>query len=529
MNATRPGEALIEALRDPGAYPHEVVPPVRVVETHVSWVLLTGPYAYKIKKPLKLSFLDYSTVERRAFFCAEELRLNRRHAPGLYLDTVAIRRDGASIRVGGDGGEIVEHAVRMVQFDTREELDALIGRHAVREEEIEALGTGLAAVHATSDRAALESGYGSARRVERVTLDNFAELDALALPEPLPERAARLREWVARTHDVLDASFEERRRDGHVRECHGDLHCANVVRWAGRLTPFDGIEFDPALRYIDVANDLAFLTMDLAVRGRNDLRHAVLNAWAEALGDYAALPLLPYYEVYRALVRAKVAGLRARQHAGSAAPARSADGTAMRYLEWALQRTGPSRPALLITCGLSGSGKTWLARALARSLRALHVRSDIERKRLAGIAPLGDSRSAPDAGIYTLEFNARTYARLAQCAVACLRGGESVIVDAAFLRRAERTRMLELARTLDAPACILHCTAPLDVLKARVAARRKERTDASEADVALLDRQPAYWEPLGDGERACAIEIDTSQPDPLGAAQARLEQRLTRH
>jgi uncharacterized protein len=217
----------------------------------------------------------------------------------------------------------------------------------------------------------------------------------------------------------------DRRAAGRVRECHGDLHCGNVVRWSGRLTPFDGIEFDPALRFIDVVNDIAFLTMDLAERGRPDLRHAALQAWCESTGDFAGLPLLQYYECYRALVRAKVAALGALQAPEPSVARDAAIATCRRYLDWAAGRLAPRRPALLLTCGLSGSGKTWLARAARATAGALHVRSDVERKRLAGLAPQADSRSEPDGGIYTLAFNARTYGRLERCAAAALAGGEA--------------------------------------------------------------------------------------------------------
>jgi predicted kinase len=316
--------------------------------------------------------------------------------------------------------------------------------------------------------------------------------------------------------------MRERREQGRIRECHGDLHCGNVVRWEGRLTPFDGIEFDPALRFIDVVNDISFLAMDLAERGRADLRSAVLQAWIEELGDFAGLPLLTYYETYRALVRAKVAALRALQ-AEPSAPSRAATLTeCARYLAWAAERIGKRTPILVITCGLSGSGKTWLARRLRDPLLALHVRSDVERKRLAGLAPGADSRSPPDAGIYTPDFTARTYDRLNECAAASLAGGESIIVDAAFLRRDERVRLLSLAESHGAPACIVHCTAPVDVLRERVAARHAKRNDPSEAGVDVLARQPAWWEDFDEHEQPHVIEVDTSRPASVATAIERL-------
>jgi predicted kinase len=305
----------------------------------------------------------------------------------------------------------------------------------------------------------------------------------------------------------------ERREQGWVRECHGDLHCANIVRWGGRLTPFDGIEFDPALRFIDVVNDIAFLTMDLAVRGRRDLRRAVLDAWTTTLGDYPGLALLRYYEAYRALVRAKVAALRAGQHAADSPEAIAAGRELQSYFEFSRDRAQESVPNLVLTCGLSGSGKTWLARALAPPLDALHLRSDVERKRLAGLEPLADSRSMPGGGLYTREFNERTYGRLRDCARGCLQGGENLIVDAAFLRVEERVSMLDLARELGATPRILHCTAPMSVLRERVSSRQQKRQDASEAGVDVLERQTGWREAFTNVESPLVLEVDTTRPD----------------
>jgi aminoglycoside phosphotransferase family enzyme/predicted kinase len=519
---THPHPQLIAGLLRPEAYPHAVREPVRLAETHISWVLLTGEYAYKIKKPLRLSFLDYSTLERRQALCEEEVRLNRRHAPGLYLGVSAITGSAAAPRVDG-AGPVLEHAVRMRQFDASDELAALLAAGSVTDADMTALGEDIAGFHDVADPAPMEGTFGDPDRVHRVTLDNFAELRRL--PEAAP--------WLARL-DALESRLTlllerdrslmiARRGEGRVRECHGDLHCGNVVRWQGRLTPFDGIEFEPGLRYIDVVNDVAFLTMDLAERGHAALRRAVLQAWREALGDCDGLPLLPYYEAYRALVRAKVAALRALQE-DPGSPARAGTvATCERYLDWAIARVRERRPSLLLTCGLSGSGKTWLARQLGPRLGALHLRSDVERKRLAGLAPHEDSRSAPDAGIYTREFNDRTYARLHECAAACLAAGEHVIVDAAFLRRHERQRFLTLAEENDSPAAIVHCRAPESVLRQRVAARSAARTDASEAGLDVLLRQPGYWEPFDASEQPSVIEVDTSAPPAVAAALARLQ------
>jgi aminoglycoside phosphotransferase family enzyme/predicted kinase len=502
---------------DPAAYAalHAVDEPVRCIETHVSWVFLTGRFAYKVKKPLRLSFIDYSTAARRAEYCHEELRLNRRHAPGLYLDVVPIGGTPAAPRVGtGDGSApVFEHALRMVQFDPAAGLCHLLQAAAVTPRECAALGTRIAQMQATAAHADPATPYGEPTAVHRVTLDNF---DELAHWVATAAEASLLQGLQERARSLFDAGrrrMTARRERGCIREGHGDLHCGNVVRWQGVLVPFDGLEFDPALRWIDVANDIAFLTMDLSAHQRDDLRRVTLQAWLTASGDFDALALLPYFELYRALVRAKVAVLG--QQAG--APAQSPASTP-RYLDWAATRAARPAPVLVLMAGLSGSGKTWLGERMAQHALALVVRSDVERKRLAGLSPLASSASPPDAGLYSVEFNTRTYARLRECAAASLQGRESIVVDAANLRREERSQFVALAVEHGARPVVVHCTAPLEVLRARVAARATAAADASEATVALLDRQPSYWEAFGADELDRVVTVDTTDPAAIERA-----------
>jgi len=512
---------MIEGLRKPDAYHHAVREPIRVAETHISWVLLTGEFAYKVKKPLRLSFLDYSDAAERRRLCEEEVRLNRRYAPDLYLGVTPITGPPDAPRMDGPGPTL-DHAVRMRQFAPEDELASLLEQGAVSSRELTALGREIARFHAAAALAPDGSPYGTPQTVIRVTRDNFAELG------PLPELRAD-DAGIDELEAQLVAGFESRlpklqarRRQGWIRECHGDLHCGNVVRWQGSLTPFDGIEFDPALRFVDVVNDVAFLTMDLSERGHPELRHAVLQAWLESLGDFPGLALLPCYEAYRALVRAKVATLRALQ---DNAERRRAVTDCRRYLHWARRRIRPAPRHLAITCGLSGSGKTRLAQHLGAELRWLCVRSDVERKRLAGLGPLDDSRSSPGAGIYTAEFNVRTYARLLECADAALGADESIVVDAAFLRRDERDRFRDLARRHGVDFLVLHCHAPTDVLRERVETRRRGAADASEADLDVLARQPSCWEAFDPEESASVLGVDTSVPTAVTDALRRVRER----
>jgi hypothetical protein len=512
--------AFAAAMQDPAAYAalHAVPGPVTCIETHVSWVFLTGPFAYKVKKPLRLSFIDYSTAERRLELCREELRLNRRHAPGLYVDVVPITGTPAAPRVGATDAPPFEHALRMVQFDPRLELTQLLQSGDVEVHELQEFGQRIARMHTTAAIAASDGTFGTPGSAHRITLDNFEEIARVLPGREEAQCMAQLRGQAQRLFEAGRRLMEQRRQDGRIRECHGDLHCGNVVRWQGTLVAFDGLEFDPGLRFIDVASDLAFLTMDLAVHGRTDLRREALQAWLETSGDFEAVALLPYFELYRALVRAKVAALRGQQARNTAAGATGAATLAHQYLDWAVTQIARPRPRLVVMVGLSGSGKTWLARRIAARSDTLIVRSDIERKRLAGLQPLDTSASAPDAGIYSREFNARTYERLRDCVADCLHGRESVVVDAANLRRDERDRFVAAARELEAEAVIVHCVAPLEVLKRRVAGRVATGADASEATVALLDRQPSYWEPFSDDELGRVVTVDTTAPDSIERA-----------
>jgi hypothetical protein len=490
------------ALLEPGAYPHPVRE-LRLVETHISWVFLTGDFAYKVKKPVRLDFLDFSTLELRRHFCEEELRLNRTFAPDLYLGLSTIGRLEPGLRVD-QGGEPVEYAVRMRQFDRSDELDTLLDADTVTPAMLTTFGATLASRHAAAPRAGPATPWAQPANVLRACRDNFGVLGSLA-PPALQPRVAALSAWTEREYRRLETVVLARHRDGWFRECHGDLHCANIVLHGGALVPFDALEFDPGLRWIDVMSDLAFLLMDLDARGHAELESAVLDGWLAGSGDYAGLVLLDFYRAYRAGVRAKIAAIRAGQ-----AGATSEGSGIERYLADAEHYLRRRRGQLIITSGVSGTGKSSLAARLLAPLDAVRVRSDVERKRLAGLAPLASSAGL----IYSVEMTTRTYRRLAELAMPALEAGFSVIADAAFLRQSERAEFAALARRQGVPFRILALTASRPVLEARVAARAASAEDPSEATVEVLRAQLGFAEPLTDAERAVAVEVDSSgEPD----------------
>lgn len=502
-----PAPELPAALLAATAWP-EGAAPDEWLQTHISWVFLVGEEAYKVKKPVRFDFVDFSTLELRRRFCEEELRINRRFAPDLYLGVSTIARTPAGIRVlrtgtPGAGEEVIDYAVRMRRFDRAEELDALVAGRAV----------GFGALQRFGERLALAQERSPMARPGAVvagTLDacrqNFDALDRQAPAAQGPTLAA-LRDWTESMHERLAGHFETRLAAGCYRECHGDLHCGNVVRREGDLWAFDALEFDPALRWIDVGSDLAFLTMDLEARGRADLRAAALDGWLTASGDVDALNVLAFYEVYRACVRAKVAAIRLAQ---SSAEPQPADAQALeRYLAAAARAAAPPRPLLIVMTGLSGSGKSWLAGQLLGPLGAVRVRSDVERKRLHGLAA-GDSSGG---GIYDQASTRRTYQRLSALAAVALQAGVPTVIDAACLRRDERETFAELGLRLGVPTRLVALEAPDELLRARIVERARADSDPSEADLGVLDLQTGAAEPLSDGERANALVLRTDNVD----------------
>ncbi len=506
VTETAEQRALVEALKHPAAYADRVAE-IRVAETHISWVFLTGEFAYKIKKSIKLPFLDFSTLELRRHFCDEELRLNRRLAPSLYLGVVPIGGEPSSPRVGAEPA--FEFAVKMRQFPDDVRLDRRLAAAdltpALREFAAE-----LARFHA--DLPPLAPRAASADAIAALN-DNFAALEKQVPPAQLePVRA-----WTERCASALEPLFEQRGARGRYRECHGDLHLENLLLLDGKIVAFDALEFDAKLREIDVASEAAFLVMDLLAHDRPELAYVFLTAYLEAGGDYDSLDVLRFYLVHRALVRAKVRAIKAAQNA-----AESGRGTIGPYLATARALVAPHAPLLVITHGLSGSGKTHVTSALIGALCAVRVRSDLERKRLRGLAADARTGSAVGAGIYDAAATERTYARLAEIAAGALRNGFDAIVDATFLRRSERGQFRALADQAGARFAILDCAAPESVLRSRIAEREAARNDASEAGLGVLDHQLAACEPLGDDERNHAVRIATDHDLATGAVLASL-------
>jgi aminoglycoside phosphotransferase family enzyme/predicted kinase len=478
-----------------------------LIETHISYVLLTGTFAYKIKKAVEFEFLDFTTLARRRFYCGEELRLNRRLAPDVYLSVAAITGDVDAPAIDDDG-PVLEYAVKMRQFDQEGLLSRAITRAALTAGDIDALAAEVASFHGQTDVATGDAPFGRSEDIRQQALANFEPMAAL-IEEPRDRsHLQELLEWTTRSHVTLDRQFAARRQNGFVRECHGDLHLGNIALINGRMTLFDRIEFNDSMRWTDVMSDVAFLVMDLRDRGRPDLAARFLTGYLESTGDYEGLAVLRFYVVYRALVRAKVACLRLAQEKAGAERAQSL-AEYQTYANLAQREIGAHSVSVAITHGPSGSGKTTRSQAWLEATGAVRVRSDVERKRLHGLHASDRAGSVVDEGLYAAAATDHTYARLAELTRTIVSAAYPAIVDATFLRKRHRDLLRQVASDLGVPFAILDCSAPAAVLRERIAKRIDSGNDASDATRAVLDRQLSTEEPLTQEERRLTISDAT--------------------
>lgn len=512
---------LILALQRNASFGHSVER-FKLLQTHISYVLLTGPFAYKFKKPVDLGFLDYSSLQKREYFTNAELRLNKRLAPDLYREVVPITGTITAPVFRGTG-PVIEYALKMVQFPQQNQLDEVLALGRLTRGHIDGLVGCLVDFQARIPVAIPSSSFGDTERIRAQVLANFDHI----IPDPGDDDLWHtLRDIRSNTEEQLDrltSDFQRRKQEGFIREGHGDLHLTNMVLVDSQVVIFDCIEFNDELRWVDVMSELAFLLMDLDCREREDLARRILNDYLELSGDYTGLRILNFYRVYRSMVRAKVADISRRQSEDEQEK-ESQRMKLIRHINLAESySTKQHKLKLIITYGLSGSGKTTVTDRLIEHIGAVRIRSDVERKRLWGLAPKTQSLSRVAEGMYDEAVTEQTYEQLRRFAKTVLTSGYSVIIDATFLKHSHRNAFLKLARDLGISFRILGFYADEATLQSRIISRQRFGRDPSEADLAVLDHQLRAREELDVVEQTQTIQIDTGKKFDIAMIAHKLE------
>jgi aminoglycoside phosphotransferase family enzyme/predicted kinase len=490
---------LIQQMCQPGFYPHPVVEPIRLLQTHVSYVLLTGDYAYKLKKPVNFGFLDYSTLEQRHHFCQEELRLNQRGAGLLYLAVVGVGQIGDAYHFTEVNP--VEYAVKMVQFPQDTLLSALYDRGELTETRIRELANTIADFHLSAETSDEIRTYGTVEQIRQAFDENYAQTASYIGGPQTQQQFDDTKAYSDRIFATQGELFQQRIDQGWIRACHGDLHLNNICYWQGQLYLFDCIEFNKPFRFVDVMYDVGFVVMDLLSKDCASLANVFLNTYVERTGDWEGLQLLPLYISRQAYVRAKVTSFLLGDPSIDDATKAQASSTAAGYYRLAWSVTQPQSGRVYLMAGLSGSGKSTTARLLAAQIQAIHLRSDAVRKHLAGV-PLAQRG---DDSLYSPEMTAKTYDRLLSLGLTLAQSGYGVILDAKYDRQALRQQAIDRIQAVGLSLSILHCVAPPEVLEQRV---RDRSGDIADATVAVLQRQ--VMEPFSEAEGGLVRAIDTT-------------------
>lgn len=501
-------DELLDALSRPEAYPDPVAA-VEVRQTHISLVFLAGAYVYKVKKPVQLGFLDFSTLEKRRHFCLEELRLNRRLAPHVYLGVVPICKSGRGLQFGGEG-EPVEWAVKMVRLPDEATLESRLARNEILPTQIEALARRLASFHKQADGGPHIAEFGRFAVVGRNLCENFIISEPQVGVTVSANVFQRFRDLTEQELERRRELIDDRARRLVPRDTHGDLHLDHMYFFPERQPPddlviIDCIEFNERFRCTDPVADMAFVVMDLAYHGRRDLGKLLARTYLGA--DHEAEALLPLYVSYRAAVRAKVEGLKLLET--EVPPAEKDQAKMGAQAHWLLglwELDEPARrSALIVVCGLPGTGKSTLVAALASRYEAVLLRSDVIRKELAGTAATDDQEQCLACGIYSPEWTRRTYAEMLRRAQEALLLGRRVIVDANCRREEQRRMFLNATNDLRLPCLFLVCQSDAKIVRRRLQLRKG---DASDADWKVYEHVAATWEDFTPTTREICRQID---------------------
>ncbi len=498
---------MVQALLAPETYPERPAV-VELVQTQMSFVFLAGDYVYKIKKPVDLGYLDYTTLQKRRHFCEQEVTLNRRLCPDAYLGVVPVTEREGGYRLGGEG-VAVEYAVKMRRLPREGMLDVMLAGEKVTEAMMAAVAEKLAGFHARAETSSAIIAFGRIDAITRNTDENFAQTEKYVGQTLARETYDRIKSYTEGFIQENERLFDKRVADGRIRDCHGDLHAAHVCFTDG-ICIYDCIEFNDRFRYSDIAAEVAFLAMDLDHYGRADLSRRFVDTYIDKSGDAELKELLKFYQGYRAYVRGKVACFQLDDPYIARAEKERIRGVATGYFDLSVAYTR-KRPLLVITVGLVGTGKSALARTLAGRFGLAVISSDVTRKRLAGIPPTEHRFEEFHSGIYSADFNRLTYDTMFTTAVELLGKGTPVILDAAFLRAGERERAQEIARAAGADFLIIECRLDEAAIQERLA-RRLVEGSVSDGRPEVLEFQRGIFEPVTADNPAEHLVIDTSPP-----------------
>jgi uncharacterized protein len=494
--------SLIEQMQRSDFYPHPVSEPIELIQTHISYVFLTGDYAYKVKKDVNLGFVDFSSLEKRQKFLIEEIRLNREIAPDLYLEVLPITQKGDRFILGGTT-DPVEYASKMRQFPQENLFDNLLAKDRLSIDLISKLAKIVADFHQHTATNDYISNFGTISVIKPAFDENYLQSQKYVGYIQTQQQLEETKAFTDRFFAEREHLFRSRIDNHKIKECHGDLHLKNICLWQNKIQMFDRIEFNELFRFVDVMYDVAFVVMDLDARGRKDFGNIFLNTYIERTGDWEGLQLLPLYLSRQAYVRAKVTSFLLDNPGISEDAKKQSTKTAADYYKLAWVYFQAKKGKLFLMSGLSGSGKTTVAKQLAQDIDAILIRSDAVRKHLAGISL--DDRGSDE--IYSPEMNHKTYDRLLELGILLASQGFQVILDAKYDRIALRQQAIAAANSKEIPLEIVHCSAPTEILRDRIS---KRTSDISDATVDLISRQIAETEPFTEAEKVYVKEVDTT-------------------
>ena len=489
---------IVRFLQDPQSYPHETTAEIKHLETHISHVFLCGDYAYKMKKPLDLGFLDFTSLAKRKYYCEEELRLNSIFAPEIYLDVLPIYEKEGQFSFEQEG-KVVEYVLKMRQFEQEQILSSKVEKGTISHDLLTELAQKLAGIHQKADSDQEISSFASVENIRKIADQNFAQTQDYIGTCISQQRFEQIQEFTLHFLDKHQTLFESRQQSGKIRECHGDLHLNNICVYNGEIQFFDRIEFNKEYRNIDVVYDLAFLIMDLHYRKEHRAATTVMNEYFEHSGDYEGAALLSFYACMRAYIRGKVTSFRLNDPEINEQEKEAVIAEAKAYFELAASYAAPEQTAIWITSGLSGSGKSTVARKIAAQKTFLIIRSDALRKHLTGV-PLYE-KGPQD--IYNSEVSQATYDKLIQLADFLTGFGVSVLLDARFDKIKWRTRAMKLALQRELEFKIVYCKAAPRELKRRL---QQRTTDVSDASASLIDQQSKTFEDFTQEEKEFILE-----------------------